>query len=137
MTEKSRLLDLLARRESVQLSKSRLAISDLAKRHADAATRAARLEGLLDSRRIAATVVCKVQDLRIAHRMNVDMAVQMQLGAAAAAQLLAELSEARAAMARQDHKTRHLEETAKTTRRAEGLAREAMAENSIPANRRK
>ena len=135
MAEKSRILDLMARRESVLLSKARIAMGELAKRQAESAQKLARLESLLDARRICATGVCAAQDLRIAHRMNIDMARQMHLGDVAANALLSELAQARTELAWQDHKTQHLTETAKSTRRDEVLAREAQAANSMAARR--
>lgn len=133
---RSRLLTLMSRRETVELMKAQGALRDARARHAEAEALALRLAQMLEGRREAAQGTLAAADLFRAHRLTLQIAEQADLSAARAAEAAAALTTAQAEMARQDHRTRALADSAATARAQEAEERLARAEALRPAPRR-
>ncbi|MCE6961916.1 flagellar biosynthesis protein FliJ [Cereibacter sphaeroides] len=136
MRGKSHLLGLMARRETVRLMQAQGALREARDRHAEAAALAERLTQMLEGRRTDGGGPVAAADLFRAHRLNLQIAEQARISAARAADLELALAQAQAEMARQDHRTRHLQDAATTTRAAEAEERLAKADALRPAPRR-
>ncbi|MGP3697181.1 flagellar biosynthesis protein FliJ [Rhodobacter sp. NSM] len=133
---KSHLLSLMSRRETVRLMKAQGALREARDRHAEAEQISERLAQMLESRRDAAPGPLAAADLFRAHRLTLQVAEQAERSAARTAELSSALIAAQAEMARQDHRTRLMQETAATARAAEAEERLARAEAARPALRR-
>ncbi|ULB09841.1 flagellar biosynthesis protein FliJ [Cereibacter azotoformans] len=136
MTTKSHLLSLMSRRETVRLMQVQGALREARDRHAEAEAISERLSQMLEGRRAAAQGPVAAADLFRAHRLTLQIAEQAERSAQRAAELSAALGVAQAEMARQDHRTRLLQESAATALAAETEERIARAEAARPALRR-
>ncbi|SNX67774.1 flagellar FliJ protein [Cereibacter ovatus] len=135
MAEKSHLLGLMARRETVRLMQAQGEFRQIRDRHAEAARMAERLAQMLESRRVEEVAPLAAADLFRAHRMNLSIAEQVERSAAQAADLSQAMAAAQEAMARQDHRTQALQDAAAIARTAEAEDRLARAEAQRPTAR--
>jgi hypothetical protein len=126
---RSKLLNLLTKRQSVGLIGARREVATLIAQQRSAEAMCARLDALLEARRQQAGNTMNVAQLREHRRMSDQLAIEAERNRARAQTLAAQVSKALEDLARADHKKRTLEEATLAARLSEQSEREQKAGN--------
>ncbi len=124
MTERSRLIGLMAKREAAQLADARRGFAAVVKQQQAAENMSQRLDDLLNQRRLGSAGAMSVADLREHRRLSDQIAAEAARNRLRAQQLKAEVDAAAEELARKDHRKRVLDDAAQTARHSEAQERE-------------
>ena len=135
MTDRARILGLMALKDRAAVAAMLARVADLARRHGEAEAMVARLDAMITQRREAPPVARLATDIRS------DRILTGQLLAEAARQrglrdgLARELAAAQGALSQREHRRDLLADKAKAARRAARDERQAQADALLPPRR--
>lgn len=110
MTDRSKLLSLMTKRQSVSLMGARRALAAMIAQQRSAETLSQRLDALLEARRQQAGASMNVAQLREHRRLNDQLAAEAERNRLHAQKLAADVAKSVDELAKADHKKRTLEE---------------------------
>lgn len=128
MTDRSKLLSLMTKRQSLGLMGARRALAEMIAQQKSAEALSQRLDALLEARRQQAGASMNVAQLREHRRLNDQLAAEADRNRLRAQTLAADVARSVDALARADHKRRALEDAALTARAHEQAERDRKAE---------
>lgn len=124
MTDRSRLIALMAQREATELANARRAFATVVQEQTAAANMSARLTALMDQKRDQLRERMSVAQLRQHRHLSTQLATEAERNRLKAEQMQAEIDAAMADLTRKKHRMQVLEDAAKTARKAEAEERE-------------
>lgn len=137
MTERSRLIALMAQREANELANARRAFASVVQEQTAAANMSARLTALMDQKRDQLRDHNSVAQLRQHRHLSTQLAAEAERNRLRAEQMQAEIDAAMADLTRKKHRKQVLDDAAKAARKAEAEAREDRREAArIPQMRK-
>jgi hypothetical protein len=137
MSERSRMIGLMARREAAQLADARRGFAAVVRQHQAAEHLTQRLESLLDARRVEGAAAMSVAQLREHRRLSDQLAAEAERNRQRAVQLEAEVKKVAAELAQKDHRKRVLDDAALSARQSEQREREDRADAARTVVRRR
>lgn len=124
MTARSKLLNLMTKRQSVSLIGARRELAAMIAQQRSAEALSAKLDALLQTRRQQAGSTMNVAQLREHRRLTDQLAVEAERTRERARALALQVAKAAEELARADHKKRTLEEATLAARVSERIERE-------------
>jgi len=124
MTARSKLLNLMTKRQSVSLIGARRELAAMIAQLRSAESLSAKLDALLETRRQQAGSTMNVAQLREHRRLTDQLAVEAERTRERARSLALQVAQAAEELARADHKKRTLEEATLAARVSEQIERE-------------
>lgn len=128
MTERSKLLSLMTKRQSVSLIGARRALAEMIAQQRSAEALSLRLDALLEVRRQQAGVSMNVAQLREHRRLTDQLAAEAERNRLRAQKLATDVARSVDELARADHKRRTLEDATHAARTSEQTERDRKAE---------
>lgn len=124
MTERSKLLSLMTKRQSVSLIGARRELAVMIAQQRTTEALSERLDALLEARRQQSGQAWNVAQLRANRHLTDQLAIEAERNRERAKSLAAQVARAAEELARADHKRRTLEEAALSARLSEQAERE-------------
>lgn len=133
---KSRIMGLMARRESMKVMQAQTEVSRLVRRHADVAASVERLEEMARDTHTGQGRILTAGALAAERLIGAEISLETLRQRDQLDSLATAMQDARAVLAKQDYRQTWMEDAAKTARRDERAAREALVAAATPPRRR-
>jgi flagellar FliJ protein len=133
---KSRIMGLMARREAMKVMQAQTEVSRLVRRHADVQASVARLEEMARDTHSGQGRVLTAGALAAERLIGAEISQETLRQRDQLDSLSSAMQDARAVLAKQDYRQTWMEDAAKTARRDERSAREALVAAATPPRRR-
>jgi flagellar FliJ protein len=133
---KSRIMGLMARREAMKVMQAQTEVSRLVRRHADVQAAVTRLEDMARDTHTTQGRILTAGALAAERLIGAEISQETLRQRDQLAGLDQAMRDARAVLAKQDYRQIWMEDAAKTARREERSAREALVAAATPPRRR-
>jgi flagellar FliJ protein len=133
---KSRIMGLMARREAMKVMQAQTEVSRLVRRHADVQAAVTRLEDMARDTHTTQGRILTAGALAAERLIGAEISQETLRQRDQLAGLDQAMRDARAVLAKQDYRQTWMEDAAKTARREERSAREALVAAATPPRRR-
>lgn len=133
---KSRIMGLMARREAIKVMQAQTEVSRLVRRHADVQAAVTRLEDMARDTHTTQGRILTAGALAAERLFGAEISQETLRQRDQLAGLDQAMRDARAVLAKQDYRQTWMEDAAKTARREERSAREALVAAATPPRRR-
>lgn len=133
---KSRIMGLIARREAMKVMQAQTEVSRLVRRHADVQAAVTRLEDMARDTHTTQGRILTAGALAAERLIGAEISQETLRQRDQLAGLDQAMRDARAVLAKQDYRQTWMEDAAKTARREERSAREALVAAATPPRRR-
>lgn len=133
---KSRIMGLMARREAMKVMQAQTEVSRLVRRHSDVQAAVTRLEDMARDTHTAQGRVLTAGALAAERLIGAEISQETLRQRDVLQGLSDAMQDARAVLAKQDYRQTWMEDAAKTARREERSAREALVAAATPPRRR-
>lgn len=137
MSERSRLIGLMAKREAAQIADARRSLATSLRQQQATESLLTRLNALLETRRSQGMAPMSAAELREHRRMTEQLAIEAERSTGRLETIRQEVAKAAEELARRDHRKRSYEDAAKAARTAEMAERERLADLANPVQMRR